>query len=510
MSQVEQNVANLQRLISELTSKVAALETHDRALDSVYVPGETKISELNDGDTAWMLTSTALVLFMTIPGLMLYYSGMVRSKNVLATVMQVFSIACLITVLWLAFGYSLAFGPALPVPFNTSSPVFGDASRFWLQGMHIDSYHQLAPTIPEAVFCMYQMTFAIITPALICGSFADRMKYGPMLIFITLWHLLVYCPVAHSVWHPEGFLFKAQVLDYAGGCVVHIASGVSGLVSVIVLGQRKGFGKEIFEPHNILLTAVGSSMLWVGWFGFNAGSALGANERAGFAMLTTQIATGTAAMTWMMTEWAVRGTPSVLGMVSGAIAGLVSITPAAGFVDPTGAFIIGLLGGPVCYFGAQLKHYAGFDDALDAFGVHAIGGIFGGLMTGFFATHYVDGQNADGVGIDGVFYADTHIGGTQFGKQIYGIVVVSGWAAFMSLIILMSLDLTIGLRVSDEQEDEGLDEALHKESIFDSQHGRRVPISPHAIAGSDKHKDAEMSKDVMKSLEMTPVSMNEV
>jgi len=490
---MDQTVAELQKLVVELSTKVASLEEHDRKLD-VYVPGETAITALNDGDTAWMLTSTALVLFMTIPGLMLYYSGMVRSKNVLATVMQVFSIACLITVLWLAFGYSLSFGPALPLPYNRSSPVFGDESRFWLNGMHIDSYHQLAPTIPEAVFCVYQMTFAIITPALIVGSFADRMRYVPMLIFITLWHFCVYCPTAHSVWHPEGFLFKAQALDYAGGCVVHISSGVSGLVAAIVIGKRKGFGTTTFEPHNILLTAVGSSMLWVGWFGFNAGSAVSAGERACFALLTTQISTATAALTWMISERAVRGKPSVLGMVSGAVAGLVAITPASGFVDQTGAFIIGLLAGPVCYFGAQLKNHLGYDDALDAFGVHAIGGIFGGIMTGFFATRYVAGFNSDGVGIDGVFYSDTHTGGTQLGKQIYGIVVTAGWAAFMSFIILKGIDMTIGLRVTDEQEDVGLDEALHKESIFGSEHGKRVPVSTSDTDNKHSANGIEMTK----------------
>jgi Amt family ammonium transporter len=275
------------------------------------------------------------------------------------------------------FGYSLALAPV-----NSVDPrynFYGDASRFWLSGLGLNTAHENAPTIPESVYCTYMLTFAIITPALICGSFADRMKFPSMLLFIGLWHLLVYCPVAHSMWHPSGFLYAYGVLDYAGGNVVHITSGISGLACAVYLGHRKGYGKEAFEPHNILLSAVGSSMLWIGWFGFNAGSAVAANNRAGMAILVTQIASATATISWMFTEWLHVKQPRVQGLVSGAIAGLVSVTPASGYIDQTGAFFIGLVAGPLCYGGIQLKHYLGYDDALDGFGVHGIGGIIGGI-----------------------------------------------------------------------------------------------------------------------------------
>lgn len=375
--------------------------------------------------------------------------------------MQCFTICCLITVLWLCFGYSLSFSPALPEPYGKSSPVFGNANRFWLRGLNLDSYHQLASTIPEAVYCMYQLTFAIITPGLIVGSFADRMKFVPMIIFITIWHLTVYCPVAHSCWHPEGFLFIAGDLDYAGGNVVHISSGISGLVSAVMLGHRKGFGKEVFEPHNVMFTVVGVCMLWVGWFGFNAGSAVGASKRAAMAMLATHISTATASLTWLIAEWIESGQPKLVAIASGAVAGLVAITPASGFVDPTGAFFIGFIAGPVCMFGAKLKHYLGYDDALDSFGVHGIGGITGGILTGFFATDQVAGGT-----INGLFYTNTKDGGHQLGVQIYAIVVVAGWSAFMTFVILKALDLTIGLRISEKDEEDGLDSSLHGETII--------------------------------------------
>ena len=342
----------------------------------------------SSGDTAWMLTATALVLLMTMPGLAIYYSGMVRDKNVLSCTMQVFVVCCLITMWWMIFGYSLSFAPAYPN--GHTNEVYGDWTRLWLRGMTLRSFHYLAPTIPESVYCTYQLTFAIITAALMLGAFADRMKFVPMMIFVSIWHLVVYCPMAHSNWHYQGFMKNIGVLDYAGGNVVHICSGASGLATVIVLGNRKGFGKDSYDPHNILLTYMGMSMLWVGWFGFNAGSAVGANFNAGYAMLATQIATSMAALTWLATEWAVRGKPSVLGMISGAVAGLVCITPASGYVDMTGAFFIGFFGGSLCYAGAQAKHLLGYDDALDAFGVHAIGGIVGGIATGFFATDQVN------------------------------------------------------------------------------------------------------------------------
>lgn len=459
-----------QRLMSEMSTRLAQLE----ALVSENTSQRKLQGSFNDGDTAWMLTSCALVLFMTIPGLALFYSGMARTKNVLTIAMQCFVITGLITFLWLCFGYSLAFAPVNNN--GTAFRLFGDASRFWLEGLALDTYHQLAPSIPETVFCIYQLTFAIITPALITGAFADRMRFPAMIAFMTLWHFLVYCPIAHAVWHPSGFLNKYGALDYAGGNVVHISSGISGLVCAVYLGHRKGYGKEAFEPHNILLTVVGASMLWVGWFGFNAGSAGGAYDRAGMALLTTQIATGLSTLSWMITEWLVRGQPSVQGTVSGAVAGLVAITPASGYVDQTGAFFIGLIAGPVCYFGAQLKHYLGYDDALDAFGVHAVGGIIGGILTGFFATAAVSGRP------NGVFYTDTHYGGRQLGIQLYAITFSVFWALILTFGILLVVDFTIGARVTEKEEEIGLDKSIHGESI-----GSFVPVveSLHPVQTND-------------------------
>jgi len=313
---------------------------------------QTETVELDTGDTAWMLSCCGLVLMMSVPGLVLFYSGMIRTKNVLTTVMQIASICCLITFLWMAFGYSLALSPADAN--KSSNYLYGDGGRLWLVGMEKDSVHQSASTIPEPVYCMYQLTFAMITPALMCGSFADRMKYGPMLLFMALWHLLVYCPIAHAHWHPDGFLFELGALDYAGGGVVHISSGIAGLISSVILGHRKNYGKEAFEPHNILLTAVGAFLLWVGWFGFNGGS-VAANDRAGMAMLCTHISGAVGALSWSLTEYLVTGKPKMVGLVNGLISGLVTITPACGYVEITGAFFMGLIAGPVCYGGSNLK-----------------------------------------------------------------------------------------------------------------------------------------------------------
>ena len=380
--------------------------------------------------------------------------------------MQIFTICCIITFLWLVFGYSLAFAPAQSN--GHVNEVYGNGDRLWLRGMMTKTTHMLAPTVPEAIFCAFQLAFAIITAGLISGSFADRMKYHSMIIFIIFWHIIVYCPIAHSVWHPQGWLFKLGVLDYAGGNTVHICSGMSGLATVLVIGNRKGFGTEKFEPHNILVTFMGMSMLWVGWYGFNAGSAYGANQNACYALLATQIATSVSALMWMFTEWGVRKQPSILGMINGAIAGLVCITPAAGYVDMTGAFFIGFFGGPLCYLGAQLKHYFGFDDALDAFGVHAIGGIVGGLATGFFATDQVAlpftyGDKA-GLPILGVYYGGVRKGGTKLGIQIVGICFTIGWSFIWSYILLQIIDKTIGLRVSCDEEEGGLDSSIKDDS----------------------------------------------
>jgi ammonium transporter, Amt family len=406
-------------------------------------------SAINSGDTAWMLTSVALVLMMTIPGLALFYGGMVRKMNVLTTVMQSFAITCLITVLWTVVTYSFAF--------TTGSPFLGGMSRFLLYGMTLDTVNDLAKTIPESVYMCFQMTFAIITPALICGAIADRMKFSALLWFIGLWAVCVYAPIAHWVWGADGFLNDAGVLDFAGGTVVHINSGVAGLMAALVMGKRTGYGTEPMPPHNLVLSVIGASLLWVGWFGFNAGSATAANGNAGMAMAVTQIATATAALSWMFAEWIVKGKPSVLGIISGAVAGLVAITPASGFVDPRGALIIGVAAGVICYWGATgLKHALGYDDSLDAFGVHGVGGTVGAILTGVLAVSWVGGEGKSGL-IDG----NPH----QVIVQLYAIAVVVIYDAIVSLILLKLVDLVIGLRPSAEIEREGLDLALHGEAV---------------------------------------------
>jgi len=406
-------------------------------------------SAINSGDTAWMLTSMALVLMMTIPGLALFYGGMVRKMNVLATVMQSFAVTCLVTVLWMVIGYSFAFTPG--------SAFLGGTSRFLLYGMTLDSVNDLAKTIPESVYMCFQMTFAIITPALICGAFADRMRFSALLWFIGLWSVCVYAPIAHFVWGPDGFLNNAGVLDFAGGTVVHINSGFAGLMAALVMGRRRGFATEPMPPHNLVLSVIGASLLWVGWFGFNAGSATAANGNAGMAMAVTQIATATAALAWMFAEWILKGKPSVLGIISGAVAGLVAITPASGFVDPRGALIIGVAAGVICYWATtSLKHMLRYDDSLDAFGVHGIGGMVGAILTGVLAVAWVGGEGKSGL-IDG----NPH----QVIVQLYGIAVTIVYDVIVSLIILKLVDLTVGLRVDAEIEREGLDLALHGEAV---------------------------------------------
>jgi Amt family ammonium transporter len=410
-----------------------------------FIVGADKI---NGGDTAWMLTSTALVLMMCIPGLALFYGGMVRKKNVLATLMQSFSCTCVVTILWWLVGYSLAFTPGNGFLGGMSRALFSGVTFITNTAGNKLSVSHLAPTIPETVYAMFQMTFAIITPALICGAFADRMKFSAMLLFLSLWSLVVYAPIAHMVWEPSGWLNSSGVLDYAGGTVVHINAGVAGLASCLVLGKRLGYGKESMPPHNLALTLIGASLLWVGWFGFNAGSAVAADGRAGMAMLATQMATGAAALGWMFTEWVTKGKPSVLGIASGAVAGLVAITPASGFVGPTPAVIIGIVAGVVCYFAAtSLKHAFNYDDSLDAFGVHGVGGIIGALLTGVFVSKEISGVDssvliqAKGVGV----------------TVVYGFVV--------SYIILTIIDKTMGLRVTEDEERQGLDISLHGESL---------------------------------------------
>jgi Amt family ammonium transporter len=427
------------------------------AADAAAAPAAAP--KLDSGDTAWMLTSVALVLMMTIPGLALFYGGMVRKKNVLATLMQSFGITCLVTVLWTIVGYSLAFRASG----DATNAYIGGLDRLFLKGMEIDSISDLAKTIPESVYMCFQMTFAIITPALICGSFADRMKFSAMMWFMALWSILVYSPVAHWVWG-GGFLGTMGVLDYAGGTVVHINAGVCGLVTALVLGKRRGYPTEPMPPHNLILTFIGASLLWVGWFGFNAGSAVAANANAGMAMAVTQIATAAAALGWMFVEWMFKGKPSVLGICSGAVAGLVAITPASGFVEPGGALVIGFVAGAICFWSAtSLKHMMGYDDSLDAFGVHAIGGIVGAILTGVFARASVMTGSSSAPDMTKGGLLDGHP--EQVLTQLYGIGIVIVFDAVVSFILLKVIDLIIGLRVDEETEIEGLDLALHGEVV---------------------------------------------
>ena len=403
-------------------------------------------AKLDSGDTAWMLTSTALVLMMTIPGVALFYGGMVRKKNVLATVMQSFAVTCLMTVLWMIIGYSLAFGDG-----GDMNAYIGGMDKLLLRGMGVDS---LSGTIPESVFMTFQMTFAIITPALICGGFADRMKFSSMLVFLGLWMVLVYAPITHWVWG-GGFLGDAGVLDFAGGTVVHINAGIAALVAALVLGKRRGYGTENMAPHNLVLSVIGASMLWVGWFGFNAGSAVAANGSAGMAMAVTQIATAAAALAWMFAEWMFRSKPSVLGIVSGAVSGLVAITPASGYVGPGGALMIGLAAGLACFWAAtSLKNRLGYDDSLDVFGVHAVGGIVGALLTGVFAVEAIGGTPGVLEGNPG-----------QVLIQLQGIAVTIAYCGVVSFILLKIIGAVMGLRVDDETEVGGLDIDLHGEVV---------------------------------------------
>jgi len=410
------------------------------SLFSMMTCAADEMPTLDSGDTAWMLTSTALVLFMTIPGLSLFYAGMVRSKNVLSVMMQCFAITCLVSILWALYGYSLAFGEG--------GAYLGDLSKAFLSGVTVDS---ISGTIPESVFMTFQMTFAIITPALITGALADRMKFSALLWFMGLWLTLVYAPICHWVWG-GGFLGEMGVLDFAGGTVVHINAGVAGLVAALVLGKRKGYPTTPMPPHNLTLTVVGAAMLWVGWFGFNAGSELAADGTAGMAMAVTQIATAAAALAWMFAEWLTKGKPSVLGIASGAVAGLVAITPASGTAGPMGAILIGVAAGVGCYIAAtSLKKALGYDDSLDCFGVHAVGGIIGAILTGVCASAALGGAGLD-ISM-----------GAQVGKQFVGVLSTIVYDGIVSFILLKILDILIGLRVTEEDETEGLDVTLHGE-----------------------------------------------
>ena len=404
--------------------------------------------ELDGAGTAWILTSTALVLLMTIPGLALFYGGMVRRKNVIATVAQSFAITCVVTIVWMAISYGMAFGVN---PDPELNKYIGSFQVLFLQGVTTETAFSAAKGLPEMLWIIYQMTFAIITPALIAGAFAERMKFSGMLLFMVLWSLFVYAPICHWVWG-GGWLAGAGVLDFAGGTVVHINAGVAGLVCALVLGRRKGYGQENMAPHNLVFVMIGASLLWVGWFGFNAGSEWAADGIAAAAMLNTQVAAAAAALTWMLVEWVERKKPGMLGLASGAVAGLVAITPAAGFVNPQGALIIGIIGGGAAYLGAVwLKRLLRYDDSLDAFGVHGVAGIAGALLTGALADPAINSLGE----------------GASVMKQITGIGATVVWSAVATFVILMICKFTVGIRVSEEGEADGLDATLHGEALHE-------------------------------------------
>ncbi|MDP9996171.1 Amt family ammonium transporter [Variovorax boronicumulans] len=403
-------------------------------------------ASINAADTAWMMTSTALVLLMTLPGIALFYAGMVRRKNVLATMAAVVAIAAAVSLTWFTLGYSLAFTPGWPW--------LGGTGRFWFSGFEYlkeagqIAVSHVAPNVPESVYAMFQLTFAIITTALVLGAFVERMRFSAVLWFALLWSVLVYAPVAHWVWEPGGWLAQMGALDFAGGSVVHVNAGIAGLVCAYALGPRKGYGREAFEPYSLAMTMMGAGLLWVGWFGFNAGSAVAADGRAGLAMLVTHIAAAAGAMSWMVGEWIVRRSPSLLGLCSGLVAGLVAITPAAGFVTPLSALAIGAIAGLACYWGATgLKHMLGADDSLDVFGVHGIGGIVGALLTGVFADARISGAAGNVL------------------TQAIAVGSVAIYSAAGTAIVLFLVHVLVGLRVDPESEQLGLDLAQHREHL---------------------------------------------
>ena len=418
------------------------------ALCILLLPAAAFAQEVRSGDTAWLLTSTALVLFMTLPGLAAFYGGLVRSKNVLSVLMQCFAICCLVSVLWLAGAYGLAFGDGGSMQGfigSMSKTLFSDVDR-----------NSVAGVIPETVFAMFQLTFAIITPALIVGGFAERMRFSAVLWFTALWLLLVYVPVCHWIWG-GGWLAKLGVLDFAGGIVVHINAGMAALVAALVLGKRRGFPTVAMPPHSMPLTVLGAGMLWVGWFGFNAGSALAANGSAGMAMLTTHLGAATGALAWMCVEWRRYGKPSALGIVTGMVAGLGTVTPASGFVGPLGAVVIGSCAGVVCFFATQLlRRKLMVDDSLDVSPVHGVGGIIGTLLTGVFVS----------ATFGGVGFAEGMSMARQFGVQLLGVGATMAWCGVLTFAILKLIDVMVGLRVNEEQETEGLDLAQHGERAY--------------------------------------------
>ena len=417
---------------------------------AAFFPFMASAQEINSGDSAWILTSTALVLFMTLPGLALFYGGLVRTKNVLSVLMQCFAITCMVSVLWLVVVYSLAFG--------SGGPFIGGLGKAFFTGVQEGSVNG---TVPETAFAMFQLTFAIITPALVVGGFAERMRFSAMLMFSTLWLLLVYAPVCHWVWSSDGWLFKMGLLDFAGGTVVHITAGVAALVAAIVLGKRHGFPQTAMLPHNMTMTVTGAAMLWVGWFGFNGGSALAANGNAAMAILVTHMSAAAGASAWAIMEWVRYGKPSALGTVTGMVAGLGTITPASGYVGPGGALIIGLIAGFVCFNATNLlKRRLGVDDSLDVFPVHGVGGILGTLLAGVFAS------GALGI-FSGQGYAEGMTMGSQMGVQVIGVIATGAYTAVVTYVLLKVVGMVVKLRVSAESESTGLDTAEHNERGYD-------------------------------------------
>lgn len=410
--------------------------------------GYADTTELSGANTAWILTSTALVLFMTIPGLAFFYGGLVRSKNVLSVLMQCFALTCLVSIMWVVVLYGLAFGDG-----GSMNSIIGSFDQLFMSGITSDS---LSGDIPETVFAMFQLTFAIITPALIVGGFAERMKFSSMLLFSTLWMLFVYAPICHMVWG-GGWLGDLGVMDFAGGTVVHVNAGVAALVAAIMLRERRGFPAIPMPPHNLAMTVAGASMLWVGWFGFNAGSALAADQSAGMAMLVTHIGAAAGSLSWMAREWMKQGKPSVLGIVTGMVAGLGTITPASGFVGPMGALFIGISAGFICYEATQyVKKVLKIDDSLDVFPVHGIGGILGTVLTGVFAS-----ASFGGMGLENTIFNQVVI-------QIIGVVFTIIWCGFFTFVILRIVDNLLGLRISEEQEETGIDLVEHGEKGYNS------------------------------------------
>jgi Amt family ammonium transporter len=431
-------------------SQTAPAPATPPAATASAAPPAPAAQKIDKGDTAWMLTSSALVLMMTAPGLALFYGGMVRQKNALATLMQSFIVVALISVQWVLWGYSLAFGP-------DHGGIIGGLQWIGLRGVGAEPYDAYAKTIPHSVFMLFQMMFAIITPALITGAFAERKKFSAFILFTLLWATFVYDPLAHWVWGDGGWLKKLGTLDFAGGTVVHISSGVSALVCALVIGRRRGYGHQPMQPHNLPMTVMGAALLWFGWFGFNAGSALEANGLAASAFLATNTAAASAALGWMFTEWTTRGKPTVLGAASGAVAGLVAITPASGYVGPVSSIVIGGLAGVLCYAACNVKSRLGYDDSLDVVGVHAVGGTWGALATGLFASKAIN----DG-GADGLFYGNPG----QLWIQVVAVLATYLMAAVMTFIILKVVDAVVGLRVTDEDEAAGLDLSQHSETAY--------------------------------------------